>query len=574
MKKLLYLFILIFMILLVGCYDKGEEYQITYYVDNMQVVLEPSSYYYGDEFDLPVPSVTEGKIFDGWYLYDDFFGTRITSIRDRIGDIILYGTLKESSSQGGNQNPGNNNQEGNENPGNNDQGGNENPGNQDPANNYFEVDVTYSPMIDVKDRMCYDSYTGETYGVTLGLPSIGNPKVLVIPVSFTDSPAPTNMKQTLEKAFFGTRSDTGWESLQSYYYKSSYGKLNIGGTVLEPYNTGKSVSYYNTKQKQYIKDLDAYYNYQTDEFPDGVEYEILSNALKYYDSKIDYSDYDYDNDGLIDSIYLIYTTDYDEDEESLWWAFTQEYLTSDYEYYDNVEADFYCFSSYQFFFDELYGKKVTLNCETIIHETGHLLGLDDYYDYSPYEGPEGGIGGGDMMDYNVGDHNAYSKLMLGWIDPVIVTGNQTFDLSSFGKSGDTVFIFKDYNNTFFDEYFVIDYYTPDGLNEFGKGENGLFSEAGIRIYHVNATLNNPSDCYSIFELTLYNNSYSNIKLISLVEADGRDDILDNGYSENSDLFKTGSICNNLKWSDNSKVNITIKVNSINSEKANITIEYN
>jgi M6 family metalloprotease-like protein len=381
------------------------------------------------------------------------------------------------------------------------------------------------------------------------------------------------MKQTLEKAFFGTSDDTGWESLQSYYYKSSYGQLNIGGTVLEPFNTGKNISYYNSLQKQYIKDLEDYQNYETDVMPDGVEYEILSAALKHYDSQINYADYDYNNDGLIDSIYLVYTCGYSDDYESLWWAFTQEYLTSDYEYNDNVEADFYCFFSYQFFFDDLFEKKLKLNCETVIHETGHLLGLDDYYDYSEYEGPAGGIGGGDMMDYNVGDHNAYSKMMLGWIDPVVVTGTSTIKLSSFSKSGDAVFIFKNYNNTFFDEYFVIDYFTPDGLNELGKGNNGLFSSSGIRIYHVNSTLNNPSDCYSIYELTLYNNSYTDNKLISLVEADGRNDILDNGYSEDSDLFKVGNVCNNLKWHDNSKVNFIIKVDSISSSSATITIEF-
>lgn len=563
-KKILFVILCLLMILLVGCSDKGEKYKITYYVDNMQVVLEPSSYYFGDDFDLPLPNVKEGKLFNGWYLYEDLFGTKITNVKDRMGNLLLYGSIvDDNNSNNNNPSQGNNNNNNN----------NNNQGDEKEENNYFKTNVTKSPMLDVIDKMCYDSYTGETYGVTIGLPSVGTPKVLVIPIAFSDAPAPNNMKQQLEKAFFGSSTDTGWESLQSYYYKSSYGKLNIQGTVLETYNTGKTVSYYNNLQKQYIKDLDAYYNYETDTYPDGVEYEIISSALKYYDSQIDYSDYDYNEDGYIDSIYLVYTTDYNEDEESLWWAFTQEYITTEYEYYDNVEADYYCFLSYQFFFDELFGKKINLNCETVIHETGHLLGLDDYYDYSMYEGPKGGIGGGDMMDYNVGDHNAYSKLMLGWVDPMIVTGTSTISLSSFGKSGDTIFIFKNYNKTFFDEYYVIDYYTPDGLNEVGKGENGLFSEAGIRIYHVNAVLNNPSDCYSVFEITLYNNSYTDYKLISLIEADGRNDILDNGYSENSDLFKAGAIISNLKWYDNSSVNFTIKVNSINESQANILIEY-
>ena len=79
---------------------------------------------------------------------------------------------------------------------------------------------------------------------------------------------------------------------------------------------------------------------------------------------------------------------------------------------------------------------------------------DDYYDYEEGNGPDGGIGGGDMMDYNVGDHNAYSKMMLGWISPIVMTDTDTITLSSFGSSGDAIFIFKDYNGSFFSEYYV------------------------------------------------------------------------------------------------------------------------
>lgn len=431
------------------------------------------------------------------------------------------------------------------------------------------------PLYDVLDRMAYDSSTGETYGVTKGLPSIGNPQVLVIPVEFTDAPAPTKMVDDLEKAFFGTSNETGWESLQSYYYKSSYGKLTIEGTVLEPFNTGKTVAYYNQLQNEYNDALDAYLNYETDIYPDSVEYSIIKSALEYYDSQINYADYDTDNDGYIDSIYLVYTTDYnDTDDNSLWWAFTNEYYTEDIELYDNVEADFYVFMSYNFLFDELQGKKVTYNAETIIHETGHLLGLDDYYDYDSTEGPAGGIGGGDMMDYNVGDHNAYSKLLLGWITPYIATSTTvTLDLNSFVESGECVMICKNWNGSIFTEFFIIDFFTPTLLNEVGKGSSGLFSISGIRIYHVDATLNNPEDCFSVFEITKYNNSYTSHRLITLVEADGRNDIDDNGYSEDSDLFQVSDIYSNAKWYDNTKANFSVIVNSINEDSANITIKF-
>ena len=426
--------------------------------------------------------------------------------------------------------------------------------------------------------MCYDPETNETYGVTQGLPSVGNPKVLVIPVEFNDSPAPSSMVEDLEKAFFGTSEETGWESLKSYYYKSSYGKLTIDGTVLEPFNTGKNVGYYDNLYAQYLEDLDAYYNYETDTYPDNVEYSIIKSALEYYDDQINYDDYDTDNDGYIDSIYVIYTRDYDYEGDTNWWAYTYEYFTDDYEFYDGVEADFYTFMSIQFFSDKLQEKTVKYNCETVIHETGHLLGLDDYYDYTENKGPEGGIGGGDMMDYNVGDHNAFSKVLLGWINPYVLTGsNVSITLNSFEKSGDCIIVPKNWNGSFYSEYFIIDYYTPTGVNAFVKGKSGLFGTYGIRIYHINAELLSYNDASIIYAMTKYNNSDTTYRLITLVEADGRNDINNKGWSEDSDLFKAGDVYSTAKWHNNTSANFTMTVNSItttaNLEKAVVTFKF-
>lgn len=383
-------------------------------------------------------------------------------------------------------------------------------------------------------------------GITRGLPSIGSPKVLVIPVAFTDYKADASMKSTLEKAFFGTSEDTGWESLNSYYKKSSYGKLDIGGMVTDVYNTGKSSSYY---ENQYTGE-------------NSPEYEIIEGALEHFDSQINYADYDTDNDGYIDGIYLVYTAPVDFDNANFWWAFTYEYYTETTVSYDNKEADFYMFLGYEFFSETpANGASLTINCETIIHETGHLLGIDDYYDYDNSKGVDGGIGGGDMMDANVGDHNAFTKLLLGWVDPYVVTGNCSLTLSSFGASGDCVMICKNKADPF-SEYYIIDYYTPDGLNAMEKGYSGLFSESGVRVYHVAATMkSDSSQIYGIWEIYANNNSDTTNKLISLVEADGNNDIAKGNVSSNSDLFAVGKTISGLKWYDGTAAGVTVKIAS-------------
>ncbi len=591
-NKFKYFIIVIFMIfLLTGCKNNviKETYSITYYINDQIIDLKPNTYEKGTIIILPTP-VYDDASFIGWYDNKNYLGNKIDKILTTdTGDKVFYGFTASDDNEvidiflepnvidvslGTSldevyslinvfvkYNDETTNLL--------------NISEYEKSTNYisdqvgeYQITFTYNNISKNATVKVYeDNKTyikpnikeselkekAKSFDLTGGLPSIGEPKVLVIPVEFTDCPATDTIKKDLEIAFFGTSMQTGWESLYSYYYKSSYGKLSITGTVMEPFNTGKA---------------------STDYKSDNFDYEILKAALEYYDTQINYDEYDTDKDGYIDSVYLIYTKEYDLTGKTNWWAYTYQYFTETNEYYDNVEADFYAIMSYQFLFDDLQDKKVKYNCETIIHETGHLLGLDDYYDYEENNGPNGGIGGGDMMDYNVGDHNAYSKALLGWINPYVLTGKTiTIDLNSFALSGDAIMICKNWNGTFYDEYFIIDFYTPTGVNEMVKGSSGLFSISGIRIYHINATLNTYENATSVWEMTKYNNSNSLRRLITLIEADGRNDIDDLGYSENSDLFGVNDIYDNAKWFNNTNAGFTLKVNTIDESKANITITF-
>ena len=88
---------------------------------------------------------------------------------------------------------------------------------------------------------------------------------------------------------------------------------------------------------------------------------------------------------------------------------------------------------------------------------------------------------------------------------------------------------------------------------------------------INANIEIDAAAESIWDMTKYNNSNTTHRLITLVEADGRNDIGKNGYSENSDLFTKGKVCSDLKWYDNTNAEFTIKVNDITTSKAIITI---
>ncbi|MCR4562214.1 MAG: hypothetical protein K5694_03320, partial [Bacilli bacterium] len=134
------------------------------------------------------------------------------------------------------------------------------------------------------------------------------------------------------------------------------------------------------------------------------------------------------------------------------------------------------------------------------HETGHMMGLDDYYSYD-YDGqmPAGGV---DMMDLNIGDHCAYSKILFDWVDPYVAKGDiKEFDITlrPFESSGDCLMLIDPsaWNGTPYDEYLTLEYYTPTGLNEldshgyqdwYGLGTGGTYTERGLKMFHVDSRL--------------------------------------------------------------------------------------
>ena len=226
--------------------------------------------------------------------------------------------------------------------------------------------------------------------------------------------------------------------------------------------------------------------------------------------------------------------------------------------------------SYDFFFEK--SRPMAINCETVIHETGHALGLEDYYDTT---GATGGFGGGTMMALNVGDHEAYSKAILGWIDPyIVINTDTTITLDEYELSGDAIFIAKDYDGVYFNEYYIIDYYTPTGLNEIAKGMDGLPSISGVRIIKLNAIPRADLSAENeVWQITECSNSDPENRLIYVYEANG-DDIIKGYLMSNNDLYQVGSIISNLKWADGTDCNFTIKVVSMENGKATIQIDFN
>ena len=427
------------------------------------------------------------------------------------------------------------------------------------------------------------------YENVVGLPSQGTFDCLVVPVQFSDTAAITSADlNKLNLAFNGSGGDTGWQSVNTYYSASSYGKLNVSFDIAG-YNLAGVNSVYTAQHNS------AYYANYNETVSDGdyqyTEYgsdALLREVLAWLEGRIDLTQYDSNGDGCIDAVYLIYSADVDYSADSFYWAYVTWYMGA--EQYDGLDAYYYLFAGFDFMDEDAdsadgfeYNGKIDglqINASTYIHETGHLLGLDDYYDYYPNSGSDEGVGGADMMDYTVGDHSAYSKIMLGWTTPQIVAQDGTFTLYPFAESGDCLLIMLNFDNSYFSEYLLIDFYTATGLNQMHamQPDSLLYGGAqkGVRIYHVTGWANNPySDEYGSF--TDSNNSLTSEPLLKLVEADGETKFRStNGYAAASDLWQAGgslSAVFNYCRNDGKAVNFDVKVESITNQSATVTVTF-
>ncbi len=418
--------------------------------------------------------------------------------------------------------------------------------------------------------------------IVTGIPSEGNVNALVIPIQFTNDKFTSQELTDIDRAFNGTRNDTGWMSVSGYYNVSSYGKLDISYTIADVYSVSMTSS-------ALLRDYSEYYsNYEQNYTElDPIEL-IIDAALKAYDGEYDYTDFDSNGDEYIDAIYIIYSApicydSYDQYELELWWSWqTLSYIETQY---DGVYTGNFVWSGVDVLYEnEANGKAdVTfkLNTTTWIHETGHMLGLEDYYDYDTENGPAGGAGGGDMMDSAIGDQGSFSKYQLGWVTPTEIMSNTTVSIGGLSATGNCLIIRKDPSDLDNKgEYLLIDLYIPTAeANAPFNGTCGLPSEALVRIFHINSDFHSEtdSDGYLVGGY-VYNNTDTEIKLIKLLEQDGNSSIESSEYGEyaaDSDYYGAGDrLPTKYTWADGSAFGFTVKINSISGGKASIIVDFN
>lgn len=457
------------------------------------------------------------------------------------------------------------------------------------------------------------------------LPSTGDRKILVVPIQTKDDVFSQKELRLIQNGFFGESEQTGWESVSSFYKKSSGGKLNITGEVAP-------VIALNQTTAELQRNYDKYAS-------NGITYTdlILEGAMKTLadQTSVDLSSYDTDKDGYLDAVWMVYSPFSNAHSDAFWAYTTWAHSNASFNGYKVCN---YAWASVDFLreldYSSFGGSENVADAHTFIHETGHLLGLDDYYSYdynnsNNFDTPMGGV---DMMDFNIGDHCAFSKYLLGWNTPTLVS-KEYLDLNGpvltlkAQKAGESFLIpiassvntsGMDYNYTPYDEYLLLEYYTPTGLNQKDSTFPGMslntYTDTGVLVYHVNARvgklkavsntqvawdgcaydkipLASQNDYNSIF-MPLYSNTYSysidqTIKdrgmqyyrgrLVSLLPATGskiQGGLT--GYANNQSLFKKGDrfsdVYQNFKFDDGSKPLFDFTIGDIKSDSCTIMFE--
>jgi len=432
------------------------------------------------------------------------------------------------------------------------------------TNGVFNVDFTKATHVkDVTDQGYYLD----------GCPTVGSPAVLVIPVEFSDVTASSKgySIQTLKNAFNGDTGSTDYYSVREYYFKSSYESLDLNITVLDEWFKPKYTS--------------TYYKNKTIDY-DGTQVEIgdqviMDEALASLSKTLNLADFDSDKNGMIDAVVMINTLEIN-DEETFQWAYRYwNYYTDgqgDYYKYDGVRANDYLWASYQFLYEgtDLLGNThfndtSAVNTYTFIHEFGHILGADDYYDTAYVNSPMGDY---DIMDSMRGDHNAFTKFNLGWVKNsrlVVAEESVTLTLGAFGKNGDTILIANNWDEALgaYQEYFIVAYYTNDGLND-GEG-NGYFKENGIVVYHVNASLYKEE-----YEGEIYYDIYNNNTDISDPDGYGTaDNLIEYVTNGNAYIYGVGDrLASTVKDGKGNAIAYTFTVDALTEDEAVLTFMKN
>lgn len=197
-------------------------------------------------------------------------------------------------------------------------------------------------------------------------------------------------------------------SVGDYFRSQSYGEFNLVFDVCGPYTAKNKYAYYG-------RNIDWGGGYIFDQNPQDLIVEACQAANK----EVNFKDYDWDEDGEVDQVYVIYAghgeASYD-DADCIWPHSSDLSQFGDAPVLQDLIINCYACCNELDYADRIMG------IGTICHEFSHCLGLPDVYDASTgesvvdyYDIMDAGNYNGDSW-YPAG-YSAFERYFCGWLEP-------------------------------------------------------------------------------------------------------------------------------------------------------------
>lgn len=301
----------------------------------------------------------------------------------------------------------------------------------------------------------------------------GKYKGLVLLVDFNNMPM--SIENPLQE-FFMQFNQIGYSknghigSVSDYFYDQSYGMFELEFDVVGPLTVSKGYEFYGQKS-----------NGNNDKYPATM----IAEACHLADEHINFSDYDWNGDGEVEQVFIIYAG-YGESEgasdNTIWPHKYSLSIASEYGdgegaiLLDGVKIDTYACTC------ELSGYSGAMmnGMGTACHEFSHCLGLPDLYDVKY----RGGVGMSYWDVMNSGSRNgptnngeipcgysAFERYLLGWIElEELNTPRHVDNMACLGDNGKAYII---YNDSYRDEFYILE----------NRQAKGWFSYVGSTTAH-------------------------------------------------------------------------------------------
>lgn len=346
--------------------------------------------------------------------------------------------------------------------------------------------------------------------INSNFPTIGTIRGLILLVEFADNEFHEEYdadfyRRKMNDPDFSDYGATG--SARDYFIDQSSGIFTPEFDVAGPIRLSRNMSYYGANDRN-----------GQDANPEKMVTEACMIAAEEFG--VDFTDYDFDNDGFVDFVYVIYAgyaESYGASSNTIWPHASQLTLLGEQCEIGGKTIDRYACSSELKFIS---GDTVE-GIGTFCHEFSHVLGLPDAYDTRTPGNVQ--LGCWDVMDqgnYNNGSNtppsmSAVERATLGWLQLTeLDTPADRVELYELNASNSAYRISTPVEG----EYFTLENRQQKGWDSFQPGK-------GLMIMHI------------AYDRSAWEGNYINsgiIRRYDLVEADGSQ-----GTAQETDLFPYG-----------------------------------